>query len=156
MELDPEFSEFIASCAAREVRYLIVGGYALAAHGHPRFTKDLEVWVWMEPANAARLVAALEDFGFGSLGLTPDDFSAPGTVIQLGYAPKRIDLLTSADGLDFESSWDRRVEIDVGGQPIAFVSAADLIANKQAVGRLQDLADVEVLQGRAGRPGDAG
>lgn len=73
MELDPEFSEFIASCAAREVRYLIVGGYALAAHGHPRFTKDLEVWVWMEPANAARLVAALEDFGFGSLGLTPDD-----------------------------------------------------------------------------------
>lgn len=77
-------------------------------------------------------------------------------MIQLGYAPKRIDLLTSADGLDFESSWDRRVEIDVGGQPIAFVSAADLIANKQAVGRLQDLADVEVLQGRAGRPGDAG
>jgi hypothetical protein len=76
MELDRDFSEFIASCAAHRVHFLIVGGYAVAAHGHPRFTKDLDVWVWLDEQNAGRLVLALEDFGFGSLGLTPADFSA--------------------------------------------------------------------------------
>jgi hypothetical protein len=115
MELDPDFNEFIASCAAHDVRFLIVGGYAVAAHGHPRFTKDLDVWVWLEAQNANRLVAALEDFGFGSLGLTPDDFLDEGTVIQLGYPPKRIDILTQVDGVHFESCWERRIEVEREG-----------------------------------------
>lgn len=94
MELNPDFSEFIASCAARDVRFMIVGGYAVAVHGHPRFTKDLDVWVWVDAQNANRLVSALEDFGFGSLGLTPADFLEEGVVVQLGYPPQRIALTT--------------------------------------------------------------
>ena len=113
MELDRDFSEFIASCAAHNVRFLIVGGYAVAAHGHPRFTKDLDVWVWLDEQNAGRLVSALEDFGFGSLGLTPADFLEEGVVVQLGYPPKRIDILTQVDGVQFDSCWERRVEVDI-------------------------------------------
>ncbi len=149
MELDPEFSEFIASCAARDVRLLIVRGYALAAHGHPRFTKDLDVWVWVDPINLERLVAALDDFGFGSLGLSADDFGVPGTVIQLGYPPKRIDLLTSVDGVEFEAAWHRRSDVAVGELRVPIIGAADLIANKRAVGRPQDLADIVALEGGA-------
>lgn len=147
MELDRDFSEFIASCATHDVRFLIVGGYAVAAHGHPRFTKDLDVWIWVEPANAAKLIAALDDFGFGSLGLTTDDFLAKDTVIQLGYPPKRIDILTHADGVEFQACWDRRVEITIGHQVVPFISVADLIANKKASARPQDAADVAALEG---------
>ena len=146
MELNRDFSEFIASCAAHEVRFLIVGGYAVAAHGHPRFTKDLDVWVWVDEQNAGRLVSALEDFGFGSLGLTPADFLEEGVVVQLGYPPQRIDLLTAVDGVRFEACWDRRVEVEIGGQRIPFVSADDLLANKRASGRPQDLADVAAIE----------
>jgi hypothetical protein len=109
MELDRDFSEFIACCAARDVRFLIVGGYALAAHGHPRFTKDLDVWVWLDAENAARLIAALNDFGFESLGLTASDFTVPDMVVQLGHAPKRIDLLTSIYGVTFDECWPDHV-----------------------------------------------
>ena len=135
MELDRDFSEFIASCAAHSVRFLIVGGYAVAAHGHPRFTKDLDVWVWLDEQNAGRLISALEDFGFGSLGLTPADFLEEGVVVQLGYPPKRIDILTQVDGVQFDSCWGRRVEVEIGGQRVPFLSADDLVANKKASGR---------------------
>lgn len=91
MLLDRDFSEFIECFAAHDVRFLVVGGYALAAHGHPRYTKDLDVWVWLDPDNAQRILAALDDFGFGQLGLTVDDFLAPEMVVQLGREPKRID-----------------------------------------------------------------
>jgi len=84
MDMDRDLSEFIECCVAREVRFLIVGGYAVAAHGHPRFTKDLDVWVWIDPGNARRLTLALADFGFGSLGLSDEDFAEPGMVVQLG------------------------------------------------------------------------
>lgn len=147
MELDRDFS---ASCAAHEVRYLIVGGYAVAAHGHPRFTKDLDVWVWIDEQNANRLVAALADFGFGDLGLTPGDFLDEGSVIQLGYPPKRIDILTQVDGVRFDDCWPRRVEIEVGGQRVPFIAVDDLVANKKATGRLQDLADVEAFSDQRG------
>src|SRR5262245_316134 len=106
MELNRDFSEFIASCAAHDVRFMIVGGYAVAAHFRPRFTKDLDVWVWVDEQNANRLVAALEDFGFGSLGLTPADFLEEGVVVQLGYPPHRIDIFTQVDGVEFGPCWD--------------------------------------------------
>jgi hypothetical protein len=93
MELNRDFGEFIASCVAHDVHFMIVGGYAVAVHGHPRFTKDLDVWVWVDEQNANRLVAALDDFGFGSVGLTADDFLEEGMVVQLGYPPKRIDII---------------------------------------------------------------
>jgi Nucleotidyl transferase of unknown function (DUF2204) len=150
MELDRDFSEFIASCAAHSVRFLIVGGYAVAAHGHPRFTKDLDVWVWLDKQNATRLVSALEDFGFGSLGLTPADFLEEGVVVQLGYPPKRIDILTQVDGVQFDPCWERRVEVEIGGQRVPFLSANDLLANKKAAGRPQDIADVSMIEEQLG------
>lgn len=150
MELDRDFSEFIACCVARDVRFLIVGGYALAAHGHPRFTKDLDVWVWLDAGNASRLIEALTDFGFGSVGLTPSDFTQPDAVIQLGHAPKRIDLLTSIDGVTFDECWPDHVVLDIGGLKVPFIDVDHLVANKRASGRLQDLADAEALT-RGGR-----
>jgi hypothetical protein len=145
MELDRDFSEFIESCIAHDVRFLVVGGYAVAAHGHPRFTKDMDVWVWIDQNNAERLIEALRDFGFGSLGLTAADFVVEDMVVQLGHPPKRIDLLTSVDGVEFEPCWERRVNIQVGGQSVPFISVGDLIENKKASGRPQDVADVAVL-----------
>lgn len=145
MELDRDFSEFIESCIAHDVRFLVVGGYAVAAHGHPRFTKDMDVWVWIDQSNAERLIKALRAFGFGSLGLTAADFAVEDMVVQLGHPPKRIDLLTSVDGVEFEPCWERRVNIEVGGQLVPFISVGDLIENKKASGRPQDVADVAVL-----------
>jgi Nucleotidyltransferase of unknown function (DUF6036) len=144
--LTPDFVEFIESCVNREVKFLVVGGYALAAHGHPRATKDLDVWVRTDPANAERVVQALNDFGMGSLGLTANDFLEPGVVIQLGYAPIRIDLLTSISGVDFERCWKNRTTVDIGGVEAGFISATDLITNKRASGRPQDLVDADTLE----------
>ena len=145
MRLDRDFSEFIACCVARDVQFLIVGGYAVAAHGHPRYTKDLDVWVLVDPENASRLIDALEDFGFGSVGLTTDDLLDTDAVIQLGYPPKRIDLLTSVDGLEFEACYDDRVTIDIDGIPVPFIDLVNLRRNKRATGRPQDLADLAAL-----------
>lgn len=141
-----DFVEFIEFCASRSVKFLIVGGYALAAHGHPRATKDLDVWVLPDLANAERLLDALSDFGMGSLGLAADDFMEPGTVVQLGYPPVRIDILTSPDGVEFDACWERRIEVQIGRATVGVVSRRDLIDNKLASGRAQDLADVEVLR----------
>jgi hypothetical protein len=146
MELHPDFRGLLECLAARDVRFLVVGGYAVAAHGHPRYTGDLDVWVWTEEQNAAGVHAALEDFGFASLGLVPADFAVPGRVVQLGYPPVRIDLLTSIDGVEFEDCFERRVLIDVGGVTAPFISLADLRRNKQASGRPQDVADVAALE----------
>ncbi len=154
MELDRDFSEFIACCVARDVRFLIVGGYALAAHGHPRFTKDLDVWIWLDPDNAARLIRALDDFGFGSLGLDPADFTAPDVVVQLGHAPKRIDLLTSIDGVTFDECWPDHIVVNIGGLAVPFIDIDHLVLNKRASGRLQDLADAEALTRGPTDPGD--
>lgn len=146
MRLSPDFNAFVDACSAKGVRFLVVGGYALAAHGHPRMTKDLDVLVDPAPGNADRLLAALEDFGFGSLGLTAKDFTEPGAVVQLGYPPLRIDLLTSLDGVAFEEAHAGRIEIAVDGRSIPVIGRDALIANTRATGRLQDLADVERLE----------
>jgi hypothetical protein len=140
-----DFVEFIECCAAREVKFLIVGGYALAAHGHPRATKHLDVWILIGEDNAERLIAALDDFGMGSVGLEPADFLEPDFVVQLGYPPYRIDLITSASGVTFDSCWDRRLTISVGSVEAGLISYNDLIANKRASGRPQDIVDVGIL-----------
>lgn len=108
MRLTQDFVEFIECCVTREVRFLVVGGYAVAAHGHPRATKDLDIWVLIDPTNAERLIEALDDFGMGSVGLTAADFLEPEVVVQLGYAPIRIDLLTSIAGVTFDECWSKR------------------------------------------------
>jgi len=144
--LNQDFKEFLALLVRHDVRYLIVGGYSVAFHGHPRYTKDLDVWVLTSEENATKLVAALQAFGFGSLGLTQADFLEPGYVVQLGQPPARIDLLTSLTGVDFESCWRNRTELVVDGLAIPVISLDDLKRNKRALGRHQDLADLESLE----------
>jgi hypothetical protein len=131
--------------SARNVRFVVVGGHALAYHGRPRYTKDLDVFVEPSPENAARLLLALEDFGFGGLGLAAADFDKPGKVVQLGVAPNRIDLLTSIDGVPFDEAWGGRAVGRFGSASVPFLGRRELLANKRTVGRLQDLADIEAL-----------
>jgi predicted nucleotidyltransferase len=146
MQLDRDFKEFLACLAGRDVRFLVVGGYAVAAHGHPRYTGDLDVWVRSSGENAERLIAALDAFGFGSVGLTTDDFTEPGRVVQLGYPPVRIDLLTSIDGVAFDACFERRVEIELDGLVVPFIALDDLRRNKSSSGRPQDIADLAALE----------
>ena len=143
--LSPSFKEFIRSLNDNHVHYLVVGGYAVALHGHPRYTKDLDVWVEASPDNAAKMVKALEQFGFGSLGLEEHDFLVPNQMIQLGYPPNRIDLLSTLLGVEFTGCYASRVRVDIDGCPVEFIDLENLKKNKKAVGRNQDLADLENL-----------
>ena len=142
MQLDSDFSEFVASFAAHDVRFMIVGGYALAAHGLPRATGDLDAWIWTDPDNARRILGSLAEFGFGGLNITEADLTSDDCVIQLGYPPYRIDILTRISGVEFEDAWSRRLIVDLDGVSVPFIGRDDLIVNKRAVGRPQDVADV--------------
>lgn len=145
MRLDRDFSEFIALLCDHDVRFLVVGGYAVAAHGHPRYTGDLDVWVLADPDNSARLLRALDDFGFGSVGLTTADFLTLDQVVQLGYPPLWIDLLTSVDGVSFDECYPRRIEFRVDDVTVPFIGLDDLRRNKAASARPQDVADLDAL-----------
>lgn len=147
--LNRDFREFAESLAAHRVEYLVVGGYALAAHGHPRYTGDIDFWVRPSADNLERLILALRDFGFGSLGLVAADF-ASDTVVQLGQPPRRIDLLTSIDGVNFDDCYQRKDVVDAGGLRLNIIGLEDFKANKRATGRLKDLADLESLDPPAG------
>ena len=149
MQLDKDFKEFVSLLNAHKVQYLIVGGYAVAAHGLPRYTGDFDTWVWLSQQNAQKVVDVLEAFGFGGLGLSVEDFSREDSVVQLGYPPHRIDLLTTLTGLTFEDAWSHRLEVDIDGEIVGFIGREDLISNKRAVGRPQDLADVSRLIGES-------
>lgn len=144
--LSQDFREFIQLLNNNEVKYLIVGGYAVAVHGHPRYTKDLDIWIYAESQNVGRLLEALKQFGFGALGLKPDDFLTPGQIVQLGYPPNRIDLLTSLKGVDFKQAYACRTQIDIAGTLSNFVDLEHLRKNKAATGRPQDLADLDNLK----------
>ncbi|MCC6992448.1 MAG: hypothetical protein IT181_25820 [Acidobacteria bacterium] len=143
--MSKDFEELFACLRRRNVKALIVGGYAVAFHGQPRFTKDIDVFVEASPANADRLLAALSDFGFGALGLTADDFSTPGKIVQLGVAPNRVDLLTVIDGVTFDEAWSGRVAGHYGDQAVDYIGRAELVRNKRASGRPQDLLDIDSL-----------
>lgn len=143
--LSRDFREFVELLNANAVEYLVVGAHALAAHGHPRYTGDLDIWLRVTPANVQRVLDALQAFGFGSVGLTREDFMAPQAVIQLGYPPGRIDLLMSIDGVSFDECWNRRIEVQAAGLRLPMIGLADFKTNKRAAGRLKDLADLESL-----------
>jgi len=145
MILNKDFREFIELLNSNNVRYLVVGGYALALHGYPRYTKDIDIWVWISEQNASNIVKSLRQFGFSNPDLTEQDFLTPGIVVQLGYPPNRIDILTQATGVDFEECYSSRMELEVGGLRICFIDVENLRKNKKATGRLQDLADLENL-----------
>ncbi len=144
--LNQDFREFIKSLNDNQVRYLVVGGYAVAFHGHPRYTKDMDIWIEMSPDNAANMVKALQQFGFQSLDLKPADFLVPDQIIQLGYPPNRIDLHNTLTGVNFASCFDARLQIEVEGTKVNYIDSENLKRNKRAVGRHQDLADVENLE----------
>jgi len=144
--LNQDFKEFVQSLNDNDVRYLIVGGYAVAFHGHPRYTKDLDIWVQLDRENAANLVKALAQFGFASLGLRVEDFLEPDTVVQLGYPPNRIDLIIGLEGLDFESCYAAKVTVHIDGVAMNFIDLENLKVSKRLAGRLQDLADLENLE----------
>jgi hypothetical protein len=146
MVLNQDFKEFVQSLNEHNVRYLIIGGYAVAFHGHPRYTKDLDVWIELAPQNAANMLKALMDFGFGSLELTEHDFLEPDQIIQLGYPPSRIDILTTLAGVDFADCYASKVITTIDDIPMNFIDLENLKKNKQAAGRLQDLADLENLE----------
>lgn len=146
MMLSKDFIEFIELLNAHNVRYLVVGGYAVALHGHPRYTKDLDVWIELSPKNAENIINALEEFGFGSLGLTPEDFLERDQIIQLGYPPNRIDILTTLKDIQFNDCYKEKVEIQIQGIKINFIDLENLKLNKRATGRPQDLADAENLE----------
>jgi predicted nucleotidyltransferase len=144
--LNQDFKEFIRSLNDNGVRYLVIGGYAVAFHGHPRYTKDLDVWVGMDTENAANIIKALEQFGFASLGLQASDFIAPDQIIQLGYPPNRINMITTAPGVDFDACYASRIQEEIDGIQVSFIDLESLKRNKKAVGRHQDLADIENLE----------
>ncbi|MFM9070668.1 MAG: DUF6036 family nucleotidyltransferase [Acidimicrobiaceae bacterium] len=145
MKLDKDFNEFVELFVAKDVRFLIVGGYALAAHGYPRATDDFDAWVWANSVNAEKIVECLTEFGFGKLNLSADDFTTLDRVVQLGYPPYRIDIITSISGVEFDSAWANRLVIDVDGLQVPFIGRDDLLTNKRATGRPKDLLDVEYL-----------
>lgn len=146
MKLERDRREFIALLNAREVRYVIVGAFALAHYGRPRYTGDIDFFVEASLENAEKLNQVLEQFGFANIGVEQEDFTAEDQVVQLGIDPKRMDLMTSISGVTFEEAWNTREYGKLDGLQVPYISKELLKRNKAAVGRKQDLADLEYLQ----------
>lgn len=145
MEVERDFSELLKLFNAHEVAYLIVGAHALAFHGVPRYTGDLDVLIRPDAENARRVLAALSDFGFGSLELTAEDFTALGRVVQLGVPPVRVDITTSITGVTWDEAHAGKVAGTYGNVPVHYLGRTQFIANKKALARRKDLADLEAL-----------
>jgi hypothetical protein len=145
MNLSADLKEFIESLNARNVEYLVAGAHAMAFHGYPRFTGDIDLFINTTFENAERIEQAVDAFGFASTGLRAADFLVPEQIIQLGVAPNRIDLMTFLSGITFEEAWAARHPGTLDGIPVFFLSKPMLIKNKKASGRTKDLADLEYL-----------
>jgi hypothetical protein len=145
VKLQQDLREFIGLLNSHGSEYLVVGGHAVAFHGHPRFTGDIDFLVRPSPQNAERLLNVLRDFGFADLALTTADFVRPESVVQLGRPPNRIDLLTSISGVTFDDAWAGRIEGRLDGLPVFFIGWQALLDNKRASGRLKDIADAAKL-----------
>lgn len=144
--LNEDYRDMLQALYDEKVRFLLVGAYAMAAHGYPRATMDIDIWVMPSPENAEAALRALRRFGAPLQNLTREDLQTDGTVFQIGVAPRRIDIITTASGLDFEEAFRRSMAIDIEGIEVRIPSLADLIRNKRASGRTKDLADAEALE----------
>jgi len=146
IRLSPDFKEFLKLLNENSVRYLLVGGYAVAFHGYPRNTGDMDIWIAFDPDNASKVTKALREFGFSDTALQEELFSNPKIVVRMGVPPYRIEVLTTVDGIEFESSYANRIIEKMDGFEISIISKNDLIKNKLTAGRNKDLDDVENLK----------
>ncbi|MEL7122928.1 MAG: nucleotidyltransferase [Bacteroidota bacterium] len=144
--LSQDFKEFVELLNHHEVKYMITGGYAVAIYGHPRYTGDIDVWIEASKVNADKLVSVFNDFGLSSFGLKSEHFTKPDQVIQIGYPPYRIDILTSIDGVIFHEAYQNKKKVEIDGIDVRFIGLEDLIKNKKATGRGIDLDDIENLK----------
>ena len=148
MQLSKDLREFIELLNTNGVEYLVIGGFAVAWHGHPRFTADIDLLVHPDRPNAELVVKTLHDFGFAGMKITPEDLCRADQIVQLGVKPNRIDLVTSITGVSFEGAWASRVAGSIDSVPVYFIGRDELIRNKEAVARPQDLADAHALRKR--------
>lgn len=144
--INPDFRDILSIFNEESVEYLLVGAYALAAHGNPRATKDIDLWVSCSPENAKRLFVAMARFGAPLTVIQQEDFFRPGITFQIGVAPRRIDVVTEIDGVEFEVAYPRRKVVSIDGIEVPVISRTDMLANKRAAGRPQDLADAAFLE----------
>lgn len=144
--LNDDYKEMLQCLSEENVKFLLVGAYSVAAYGYPRATKNIDIFVRAAPDNASSLMKALARFGAPLSGVSAADFSAVGIVFQFGNSPRRIDILTRISGVDFQQAYERRTTVALEGMDLPVISLEDLIANKRATGRTQDLADVERLE----------
>jgi hypothetical protein len=145
VKLPPDFREFLSLLHTHRVKYLLVGGYAVAAHGYPRFTGDMDVWIQTSSENAENVFQVCRRFGFNVPNLRVELFTDPKQLTRMGHPPLRIEILNSVSGLSFEHAWENRIESLWDGVPVMLISLRDLRINKQASGRFKDLADLENL-----------
>lgn len=145
--LNEDYRDMLQALVDEKVRFLLVGAYALAAHGYPRATMDIDIWVMPSPENADAVLRAVRRFGAPLHHLTKADLERDGTVFQIGVAPRRIDIITAASGLQFDPTFSRSLAVELQGIEVRIPSVADLIRNKRASGRTKDLADAEALEG---------
>ncbi|WP_028525204.1 hypothetical protein [Runella limosa] len=146
MTLDPDFEDFIKLLNQFEVDYMIVGGYAMAFHGRPRYTGDLDIWIDISETNAKKMLLVINTFGFSSLGFEKEDFLRENLINQIGYPPLRIDILTSIDGISFREAYSQKQVITIGDFTANYIGLAHLIQNKKTSGREQDQLDVKALE----------
>jgi predicted nucleotidyltransferase len=146
MFVNSDFTDLLKLFNDNHVRYLVIGGYAVVQYAEPRYTKDLDLWISTDPANAAAVYKALHDFGAPLAGLTENDFAEEGYFYQMGVPPVRVDVLMGIPGINFEQAWQDRVDVDFDGLMVRFISRKDLIAAKRASGRPQDLIDADLLE----------
>ena len=144
--LNEDYRDILHALSDEKVRFILVGAYALAAHGYPRATMDIDIWVMPSPDNAEAVLRALRVFGAPLHNLTKEDLQKDGTIFQIGVAPRRIDIITAASGLQFEHTYQNSVLINIDGIDVHIPSIDDLIINKKATGRTKDLADAEALE----------
>jgi hypothetical protein len=143
--LNEDYRDMLHALSDEKVRFILVGAYALAAHGYPRATMDMDIWVMPSPDNAEAVLRALRSFGAPLHNLTKKDLQKDGTIFQIGVAPKRIDIITAASGLQFEHTYQNSIIVNIDGLDVRIPSIEDLIINKKATGRTKDLADAEAL-----------
>ena len=144
--LNSHYKDILLLLSEKKVEYLLVGAYAMAVHGYPRSTMDIDIWIMADPKNAILVMETLEDFGAPTGDLLQQDFEKEGLIYQIGVAPCRIDIITSIDGLQFEDAFARSELVNIEGIPVHVLSIPDLIINKRATGRIKDLADAEALE----------